>query len=283
MKIFYKLCFLLFVFVCSQATAQLQVSPGVSSDGRDFYIGYIKPSYNNTSGTSGILGLYSALVLISSYTESRITVSYFDDITGDEITANSYFIPERSGIQMPLDLTKMTMSEPGDQPQYRACHIISDHPVNVQFFSSGADASGSYLALATQALGKRYVVASYNDNPGDGALFVSGDTASKVTNGLFLIVAAFNNTLVKITPNATTQGGHSGMHSGAHSTGVESPYSVTLNRGQCYYVKSGSKESDVDISGSIVESNKPVVVLGGHENAFIGGVSGRDLEGGQRP
>ena len=280
MKILYKLFFVLCAFAFSEASAQIQVSPGVSSDGRDFYIGYIKPSYNNISGFSGALGLYNALVLVSSYTESRITLSYFDDGTGAEITANSYHIPARSGIQVQLDLTKMTMSELGDQPQYRACHITSDHPVNVQFFSSGADASGSYLALATQALGKRYVVASYNDNPGDGAIIISGDT-SYISEGVFLVVAAFNNTTVKITPNATTKGGHSGMHSGAHSTGTESPYSVSLNRGQCYFVKSASKESDVDISGSIIESNKPVAVLGGHENASLGAIDltfeGRDF------
>ncbi|MDP4230872.1 MAG: choice-of-anchor D domain-containing protein, partial [Bacteroidota bacterium] len=163
---------------------------------------------------------------------------------------------------------QMTMSDPGDLPQYRACHIVSDHPVNVQFFSKGVCSGGSYLALATPALGKKYVAACYNDNPGDGAVVTSG--SPEISEGVFLIVAAFPNTTVRISPNATTKGGHPGAHSGAGNTGVETPYSVTLNRGQCYLVKSGSADNGVDMSGSIIVSNKPIAVLSGHENADIG-------------
>ena len=251
-----------FFFVCS---ADAQTTSGVSSDGRDFYLGYIQPNYNTKIISSYTLPLFRSFALISSYVDSRITVSYFDDASGTEMLVRAYFIPARTGFQVPLDVTKMLMDDPGDIPQYRACHITSDHPVNIQYFSCGADAGGSYLALATQALGKKYVIASYNDNPGAGNI---ADTSE----GIFLIVSTFDRTTIKITPNATTKGGHSGAHSGAHITGVASPYTVNLNRGQCYLVKSGSSEGDVDISGSIVESDKPVAVLGGHENASLGAV-----------
>src|ERR1051325_9087188 len=36
---------------------------------------------------------------------------------------------------------------------------------------------------------------------------------------------------------------------------------------------------DDDISGSLVQANKPIAVLAGHENAALGGVSNRHMEG----
>ncbi|MFI5262896.1 MAG: T9SS type A sorting domain-containing protein [Candidatus Kapaibacterium sp.] len=241
-------------------------SSGINSDGRDFYIGYIQPSYNAILQPYA-LTFFQSYALVSSYTDCKISVAYFDDATGAESVEKVYPLAARTGIQISLDRTKMKMDEPGDIPQFRACHITSDHPINVQYFSTGPDGSGSYLALATPALGKRYVVASYNDNPGIGAVAGSGIDTS---DGVFLIIAPFDNTTVKITPNASTKGGHAGMHSGANANGAETPYSVNLRRGQCYFVKSGSSESEVDISGSLVESDRPVAVLGGQENATIG-------------
>ncbi|MEP7235622.1 MAG: choice-of-anchor D domain-containing protein, partial [Ignavibacteriota bacterium] len=242
-------------------------------DGRDFYIGFIQPSFNTVLGRT-FTSFFQSYVLVSTYAATKISLSYFDNLTGEEIVAKVYSVLAGSGLQIPLDLTKMLMDDPGDIAQYRACHITSDHPINVEYFCSGADASGSYLALATPALGKRYVVASYFDNPAIGAATtIAVDTSA----GVFLIIAAFDNTSVKITPNATTKGGHAGMHAGAHATGTETPYTVNLRRGQCYLVKSGSNQSDVDISGSIIESNKPIAVLGGQENATIG-VSAMETE-----
>ncbi len=260
-KVFLR-CFFFASLLFGSQSLKAQSTSGVSSDGRDFYIGYVQPSYYNVLNQSWT-GFFKTYALVSTYVDTKVTISYFDDATGVETTSDIYSIPAHTGKQVLFDLTKMTLSSTGEIPQYRACHITSDHPVNVQYSSNGPDGSGSYLALATPALGKRYVIASYNDNA----------TAVDTADGFFLIIAAFSNTTVKITPNATTKGGHPGMHSGAHSTGAETPYSVNLNRGQCYLVKSGSAESDVDISGSIVESNKPIAVLGGQENGSLGSAS----------
>jgi hypothetical protein len=167
----------------------------------------------------------------------------------------------------------MQPNDTGDIAEFCSCHITADRNINGEFFSSGACGGGAYLAMQTAALGEKYVVASYNDNPGLGALIAGYYAPSNAENaeGFFEIIAPYDSTKVTITPNSTTMRGHTGVHRGIDATGDPVPYTVTLKRGQCYFVKSWSDDNTVDISGSVVESNKPVVVLAGHENAFIGG------------
>ncbi|MDP4231511.1 MAG: hypothetical protein Q8916_14020, partial [Bacteroidota bacterium] len=142
--------FVVVVFGLVPLDLRSQTSAGVSSDGRDFYLGYIQPSYA-TVANPYVLAYFGSYALVSSYTDNSITVSYFDDATGYEFPAASYVIAARTSVEVPLSTVQMTMSDPGDLPQYRACHIVSDHPVNVQFFSKGVCSGGSYLALATPA------------------------------------------------------------------------------------------------------------------------------------
>jgi len=54
------------------------------------------------------------------------------------------------------------------------------------------------------------------------------------------------------------------------NSGGQSPFQITLNRGQIYWVKSMQNEDGLDESTSEVTSDKPVAVLGGNEAAYFG-------------
>lgn len=278
----YKAFLIVSIAVLFALPLQAQSSSGVNSDGRDFYLGLMFPSYNKVASpaTEAFWGAYA---LISGYGDkTTVRVSYFDPQTGVEIPGQRYFIPERTGIQVKLDSLHMVPSDAGDIAEFRCCHITSDQPVNIQFFSTGACSGGSYLALSTPSLGKKYVIASYGDNPGQLSA-IGGryqPLIAEVSHGCFEIIAAFDSTKISITSNSTTAGGHPGFQSGAKPTyPLETPYFVTLKRGQCYFVKSASDDTGDDISGSIITSDKPIAVLAGHENAALGGLSSRSLEG----
>jgi hypothetical protein len=262
----------------------LTAQQGLPVDGKDFYIGYVYPSFNKNSSSNGrdTKGFFAVYALISSYDQNQVTVSYFDPVNGNpsdgyETQKSTFSIFAKQAIQVPLSSSMMQMSEPGDIPEYKACHITSKKPVNVQYFSTGACSGGSYLAIPTPALGQKYVVPSYFDNPGIG----NGQSSQgELSAGFFLIIGAFNGTNVKITPNNTTTGGHQGVHTGKNSNGSPAPYNITLSRGQCYWVKGDGTDDANDMSGSTVESDKPVGLLAGHENAFLGDApTSRILEG----
>src|SRR5471030_1496848 len=85
---------------------QAQTSSGVSSDGKDFYIGLMFPSYNKVAAPE-TEAFWGAFALISSYSDNIVQVSYFDPLTGKELAPQSYKIPARTGIQVQLDSAHM--------------------------------------------------------------------------------------------------------------------------------------------------------------------------------
>jgi hypothetical protein len=241
---------------------------GNTSDGTDFYVGYVAPSYNKVANPA-TLGFYGAYVLLSSYSDNVVTISYFDITTGLEDPGSSVVIKARQGTSVPLNLGKMLLDS-ANKAQYRACHITAKHPIHAEFFSTGACAGGSFLVLPTIGLGKKYVVSSWHDNiDGTNGLVGGfyGPSALEVAGGFFHITAAFDSTTVTIKQSPYP--------------GDTLPYVsvVQLNRGQCYEVRSRCALNSDDISGSVIESTKPIAVIAGHENAALGGLNGINMEG----
>ncbi|MDP4229824.1 MAG: T9SS type A sorting domain-containing protein [Bacteroidota bacterium] len=251
----------------------------LTNEGREFYLGLLYPTFNNVVQMQ-TAPYYKVYALITSYYANTVNVSYFD-ANGLEVFPTMLQVPARGTLQIQLVTSNMRMDSFPEIPLPRSYHITSKYPITVQCVSVGANSGGSYLALPVQALGKNYVVASYNDDAGNGAL--SGTSMGypaniDVAGGLFMVIATEDNTSVKITPNSTTTGGHVGVHTGPGAKNKVVPFSAGLARGQCYLVRSSGKDASQDMSGSLVEASKPVVVLAGAEDATIGGVAGALLD-----
>jgi hypothetical protein len=265
------------LLVCTSLRSQ-----GIPAEGRDFYLGYLTPSYNRVvpEDTKKFFGIFA---FVSAYQDTKVFVSYFDSVSGKESLPTEHFVKAKQTVEIRLDTNRMRMKDPGDLfAEYRSVHITSEHPVSVMYYSQGACAGGEYLALSTASLGKNYVVGSYFDNPyGDLAMLGGrGPSQLDIACGYFLVIAVHDSTKVTMTPNSTTQGGkHPGVNTGPGSTGAPQPFVVKLQRGQCYLLKSHCGSSENDISGSIVQSDKPVAVISGHENMGYGSVGSRSLEG----
>jgi len=245
----------------------------LTNEGRDFYLGVLYPSFNSVE-IGYEPSFFHMYALITTYYANTVRVSYFDG-GGKEIFPTTTKIPARGTLQFALDLSSMRMDSFPETAMFRTCHITSDYPITVQFLSVGCNSGGSYLALPVQSLGKNYVVASYNDNAGNGALYgisVAFPKNYDVAGGEFMVIATEDQTTVKITPNSTTTGGHVGDHTGVGAKNKPVPFSVDLSRGQCYMVRSNGKDASQDISGSLVEATKPVAVIAGAEDATLGGV-----------
>jgi hypothetical protein len=275
------LSLLLLVLTLALSVPQFASAQGTPSEGKDYYLGFLYPSFNRVipAFSAGFFRIYA---IISSFQDNTAYVSYFDD-NGNEEAATPYKIQARKAVQVPLTVAKLRMTDPGDQiKEYRSLHITAKKPINVQFFSSGGSSCGMYLCLPTNGLGTKYVVQSYFDNPNGELAMLGGRGPAEldIACGYFMVIGAYNGTTVTITPASTTQGGkHPGVTNGPGSTGAPQPYTISLNRGQCYMVKSHCGSSENDISGSIVESDRPVAVISGHENMGYGSVAGRSLEG----
>jgi hypothetical protein len=260
------------LFLLCNELSYAQAPVSIYSDGKDFYIGWLYPSFNSQDvsvlGDENPQPFFTAYVVVSSLVDNQFNISYFDEATGSVSSIQSYQVAKRRSIIVPIDRTRMRMTDPGEKAEYKSMHITSKKPISVQFFSSGACSGGAYLGLPVSSLGRQYIVESYNDNPGAG-----GVVSHESDAGYFMVIAPFDGTTVKITPNTTTAGGKAGASSGVGTDGTPKPFSISLNRGQCYMVNSSGGQAYYDISGSTVESNNPIAVIAGHQNANIAGGS----------
>jgi CUB/sushi domain-containing protein len=141
--------------------------------------------------------------------------------------------------------------------------ITSDVPISVYALNSDRLTSDGFSSFPISFWDTSYIVIS---SPNDAYSFQ--DSASPATNAFrtairsseFMIIAAEDNTQVTIVPTVNTRGG---MIANVQST-------ITLNNGECFMVQSSSQVvGSGDLSGSVVKSDKPIGVIGGHVRTSV--------------
>src|SRR5437588_10118350 len=79
-------------------------------DGKDFWVGYMFPSYNKVAHPA-TEGFYGAYLLISSYTNNHVLIHYFDPTSGVEYVARNVNLSARTGTQVPIDISSVIMAD----------------------------------------------------------------------------------------------------------------------------------------------------------------------------
>lgn len=138
----------------------------------------------------------------------------------------------------------------------RGIHITSRDDINVFALNYVPTVYEATLVFPTSSLGSSYYVASMEPT-------IVGATNTESAASEFLIVGVVNDTKVEITPKAATIGGNA----------ANVPFTVTLNAGQVYQVK-----SIYDLTGSyvrtvasgIVLKRKPIAVFSGNRCTNVG-------------
>jgi plastocyanin len=242
-------------------TAVFRPHGSLTNEGREFYLGMLFPTYNYIV-PKNLTRYFHIYALITAYYTDTLYISYFDN-NGNEKAPLRQVLGARQMVQFELDVSQM-MDTTAETAVYKSCHIVSKHPISVQYLSKGANSGGSYLALPVMAVGKNYVVASYNDDATQGALTGQGfPSVADIAGGDLLLVACNDGTSVYVTPATATTGGHA----------RGKPFNVTLSKGQCFLVRSDGSDASHDLSGTLVQSDHPVIVISGHEDAYLGDAS----------
>jgi hypothetical protein len=174
-------------------------------------------------------------------------------LTGPTATTGTVAAPG-AGFSAPFTVTPGTVTsvtvpsslaiDTSDTVESLGIHVTSTAEVTVYGLNRITFTTDAYLGLPTDILGTEYIVQGYKN--------------TDIVNGTqFAVVATQDATTVTINPTVTTDG---------HTAGT--PYTVNLNQGQTYQLRNGDL-APADLSGSIVTSNLPVAVFGGHECANI--------------
>jgi hypothetical protein len=132
-------------------------------------------------------------------------------------------------------------------------HITSDVEVTVYAHEQAVTTSDAMLVLPADVLGTEYFVMSYNSD-GRPALGLNSRTPSQ-----FAVVATEDSTIVKITTKISSWSFLPGTRT------------VKLNKGNSYLVQARFDVGDEnpDLTGTYIQSDKPVAVFGGHQRSTI--------------
>ena len=240
---------------CSGACTQAKL--GTSYIGCDYY----PTTLANLHETQPWNFFYA--VVVANTTDQMATVTITKG--ANQVTQTTVGPNTAKVIQLPYvnELVKPTINEAGPSlvvvdGSYR---LRSNQPVTVyqyepldyqsgNLFSFTNDAS---LLLPVNTWTGNYVIASRNH------WVISGFNLP----GFYAVVARFDNTKVTLAPSATGKIVNAGGGVAANGTGV-----VTLNEGDVLevFTQSGGGVPDVsDLTGTIINADKPVEVFGGHK------------------
>jgi hypothetical protein len=174
-------------------------------------------------------------------------------ITSDFNTSGTVAIPGLA-FSVPFTVTAGTVTtvtfpmivdvQTNDAVTNMGIHITSVDEVTIYGLNRRSATTDAFLSLPVDILGTDYIVLGYKN-------------VNVVNATQFGIVAVSNGTTVTITPTETT---------GPHPAFV--PYTVNLNEGETYLLRNGNS-MPADLSGSLITSNLPVAVFGGHQCANI--------------
>ena len=138
-----------------------------------------------------------------------------------------------------------------EQVLNKGLQVVTNDTVSV-FCTNIAHLSfdASYV-LPIQSLADDYIVQTYDQSHTSGSNYQTANQTSA-----FLIMATEDGTDVDITPTASTLNGH---HAGQ-------PFTINLNKGQVYQVRSNKDNDERDLSGSRVTSHnsKLIAVFNGN-------------------
>ena len=148
--------------------------------------------------------------------------------------------------------TTMTPSGAYRLRSTRPVTVYQFNPLEYTSAGNGSYSNDASILIPVTAWGKKYMVASRNT-----WLWNGFDVP-----GFYSVVASQDGTTVNLTPSGT--GGS--LRPGAGLSSNQG--ALTLNRGDVLQVLSGNSASD-DLTGTIVEADKPIEVLAGHSCTFV--------------
>jgi len=214
-----------------------------STQGKEFWLSFMHNGFRDHSLGGGWI---TNQVLISAKRDCSGTVT--NPLTGWEqsftVRANSITtvdIPEAQGYHNGSN--NETVSN-------KAIKVVANDTISVYCTNIAYVSFDASFVLPIESLGDEYIIQSYDQSR------IGGDDTYANETSAFLIVATEDNTEIEINPKVNTLGGHT----------AGQPFSVTLNAGETYQVRSLYTSSDRDLSGTHVWANdcKKIAVFNGN-------------------
>lgn len=146
-----------------------------------------------------------------------------------------------------IQLPSRAMLSSTQQTERLAVLVTADVPISVYGLNSRHQTTDTYMGLPKDALGTEYRAMAYEK--------LSQELLSQIA-----IIATEDGTEVKITPSTATQ-----KNNPAGKT-----FSIRLRKGDVYVIPAKYEVTGKsDLTGTLMESNKPIAVFSGHQCAYV--------------
>ena len=240
--------FIGFVFAlgCSLPTASAQ---NTSTQGKEFWLTFMHNGFREHPEG----GWVTTQVLISAKRDCNGTVAnpltgWSQDFTVRANNITTVEIPEAQGYHDQFNFE--TISQKGIKVQ--ADDTISVYCTNIAHVSFDAS-----FVLPIESLGDEYIIQSFDQSitPYSNPYAYNNETS------VFVIVATEDNTVIDITPKCNTLGGRTAGET----------FSITMNAGETYHVRSTRSENDRDLSGTkiLAADCKKIAVFNGNTETCV--------------
>lgn len=211
-----------------------------STEGTDFWFGFMESrNYHN--------GHFLEITVTARETTN------FNIYIGHNETpfSGTYTIQGNNSLQIviPWQMVEATGSE---VIQDKGIRLVSEKPVNIYALNWDANSSDVAVIYPVESLGDEYFAVCYEPHIHER----NDGTYGNGRNSEFLIVAAEDSTEVLIIPSKTTD----------KLINAGDSIVVTLNKGEVYQVQSENYDNltgQGDLTGSYIQSNKPVALYSG--------------------
>jgi hypothetical protein len=239
-RIAYGCCavFILLVSVLSNSALAQQKLPRA---GRDFAFGIIEGPDNLPEAGGQVVSILT-LTVLSPYSGSGSIISPLG------FSQTFTFRPNIATILMLPD-SLMHLNDLGKTNKGLLVHTSA--PVNLVLHDYAPAAGDATQILPNEALDTSYMVAEWGlyDDPQEN------------NHCQFIITAKNEGTIVTVTPSVATMLGQS----------ANKPFTIVLNAGECYIVKSDTSDQPIStsLSGSIISSTQPVSVIVGTTCGYV--------------
>lgn len=237
---------LLMIAVLFSASSSI-FAQSTSTQGTEFWVSFMSNGHKYHPSAPNNGNWILTQLLISSKRDCSGTISNPQTgwSTPFSVQANNITTIEIPEDQAYIDATS-------EQVQNKGLQVISNDTISVFCTNIAYLSFDASYVLPTQSLADEYIIQTYDQsNSSSSQAYQKANQTSA-----FLIVATENNTVVDITPTVETLGGHSALRE----------FTITLNKGQTYQVRSNNTTTDRDLSGSKVTSRncKRIAVFNGN-------------------
>jgi gliding motility-associated-like protein len=213
-----------------------------STQGTEFYISFMQNGYRYCNGGTAYDDL---LCIISAKDACSGTVS--NPNTG----WNTSFYVAANGITTLSIPVGQAYSSVSEIVENKGLILSSTDTVSLYIANEATNSFDASNVLPTESLGDEHIIQCYSPS----VTGLAGSACIPNLRSAFLIIATENNTVVDIIPSCTTEANNPPNYN----------YSISLNKGQTYLVKSRGNGTSGNLSGSFVKARecKKIAVFNG--------------------